>query len=65
MLCFRKTPVAKKFVDKRGAGEYQDFPSKIFCATMPKILVGEPLCALFQKICSSEKFVDKREGEVS
>ena len=24
----------------RGGGEYQDFPSKIFCLTVPKISVG-------------------------
>ena len=42
MLCFRKTPLAKKFMDNRRAGEHQDFPSKFFCVTMPKILVGEP-----------------------
>ena len=42
MLFFRKFPVAKKFMDKR-RGEYQDFPSKIFCVTVPKIFVGEPL----------------------
>ena len=29
-------------MDKRG--EYQDFPSKIFCPTVPKISVGEPFC---------------------
>ena len=27
-------------MDKKG--EYQDFPSKIFCLTVPKIFVGEP-----------------------
>ena len=42
MLCFRRLRVAKKFMDKRG-GDYQDFPSKIFCLTVPKIFVGEPL----------------------
>ena len=42
MLCFRKFPVAKKFMDKRGRGEYQDFPSEVFCLTVPKIFVGEP-----------------------
>ena len=42
MLCFRKFPVAKKFMDKKGEGEYQDFPSKIFCLTIPKNFVGEP-----------------------
>ena len=40
VLCFRKFPVAKKFMDKRG-GEYQDYPSKIFCLTVPKIFAGE------------------------
>ena len=25
-------------------GEYQDFPSKIFCLTVPKNIVGEPFC---------------------
>ena len=28
-------------MDKRGGG-YQDFPSKVFCLTVPKIFVGEP-----------------------
>ena len=31
VLCFRKFPVAKKFMDKRGGGEFTDFLSKIFC----------------------------------
>ena len=26
----------------RGGGEYQDFPSKTFCLTVPKFFVGEP-----------------------
>ena len=25
-----------------GGGEYQDFPSKIFCLTVPKNFVGQP-----------------------
>ena len=54
MLCFRKILVAKKFIDKSG-GEYQDFPSKTYCLTVPKYLVGEPVCAVFQKISGSEK----------
>ncbi len=41
MLCFREFLVAKKFMDKK-AGEYQDFPSKVFCLTFPKKFVGEP-----------------------
>ena len=40
MLCFRKFPVAKKFMDKKG--ECQDFPSKISCLTVPKNFVGQP-----------------------
>ena len=40
VLCFRKLPVAKKFMDKRG-GEYQDFPLKKFCLTVQKNFVGE------------------------
>ena len=41
VLCFRKLPVAKKIKDKRGGGEYQDFPSKVFCLTVPKKFKGE------------------------
>ena len=98
MLCFRKFPVAKKFIDKRGGGsikisfenflshsseefrrgtllccvsenfrqpkslwiregrwEYQDFPSKIVCLTVPKHFVEEPFYAVFQEISGSEK----------
>ena len=40
MLSFRKFPVAKNFMDKRGG--YQKFPSKVFCLTVPKNFVGEP-----------------------
>ena len=40
MLCFRKFPVAKKFMDKRGG--YEDFPSNFFCLAVPKNAVGEP-----------------------
>ena len=36
-------------------GEYQGFASKIFCVTVPKNLVGEPFCAVFQKFSGSEK----------
>ena len=41
MLSFRKFTVVKKFLDRRG-GEYQDFPSKNFCLTVPEKFVGEP-----------------------
>ena len=43
LLCFTKFLVSKKFMDKRGGGvaEYHDFPSKVFCLTLPKVFVGE------------------------
>ena len=44
------------------AGEYVtifDFLSKFFCLTEPKIVVGEPFCAVFQK-----KILDKRGGSI-
>ena len=41
MLRFRKFPVAKKLMVKRGGGEYQDNPSKSFRLTLPKVFVGE------------------------
>ena len=33
---------------------YQDFPSKIFCLTLPKILAREPQCVVLQKNSGSE-----------
>ena len=57
VLCFRKFPVAKKFMDKRG--EYQDFPSKI-CLTMPKISVGESFTVAL--ISGSEKVYGQEGG---
>ena len=33
--------VSKKFLERRG--EYQEFPSKVFCLTLPGIFVGEPI----------------------
>ena len=51
MLCFRKLLVAIKIMDKRGTVGYQDFPSKVFCTTMPKnFRKGTLLC------CLSENF---------
>ena len=40
LLCSRKVLVSKNVRYKRG-GEYHNFPSKIFCLTVPKISVGE------------------------
>ena len=31
------------------------FEAKIFCLTVPKNFVGEPFCAVFQKISGSQK----------
>ena len=62
MLCFRKSPVASKFMDKRGVGEYQDFPSKSFCLKVPKKIVGELLCAAFQKKSGSKKVYRQERG---
>ena len=64
LLCFTKFLISKKIMDKRGGGgrEYHDFLSKIFCLTVPKNFVEEPVCAVLQKISSSEK-VYGIEGE--
>ena len=54
MLCFRKFPIAKNFMDKWGK-EYQDFPSKILCTRVTKHFLEEPFCAVFQKNSGREK----------
>ena len=41
MLCIRKFPVAKKFMDKR-EGEVSRFPFKFFCLKVSKNAEGEP-----------------------
>ena len=57
VLCFRKFPVAKKFMDKRGGkvgGSITIFRQKFFYLTVPKNSVGEPFSvSLFPGI---EKF---------
>ena len=52
MLCFRKLPIARNSMDKRGG--YQDFPSKVFFTTTPKILARGAFCVVFQKTSGSE-----------
>ena len=42
MLCFGKFLVAKKFMDKR-EGELSRFSFEIFCLTVPKNAIWEPL----------------------
>ena len=49
--CFRKFGVSKNFMHNRG---YHNFPSKIFCLTVPKNFVGIP--SMSQKIWGIEKF---------
>ena len=44
-LCFRKFRVPKNAKDKRGGGN-NDFPSKLFCFTLPNHFVEERLCVL-------------------
>ena len=60
MLCFRKFPVAKKFMDKRG-GSINSFRRKFFCLTVPKNFVWETfnvsLISGIEKIFASEGYV--------
>ena len=44
MLCFRKFPVAKKFMDKRGGEGVSRFSVEFFCLVVPKNAVGGPFC---------------------
>ena len=55
MLCLRMFPRTKNCMDQVRGGEYQIFPSKTFCLTVPKNFVEEPFCAAFQKNPASEK----------
>ena len=34
-----------KIVRKKRGGGFHDFPSKLFCVTVPKVLAEEPFCA--------------------
>ena len=45
LICVSENVRQRKSLWIRGGGEYQDFPSKIFCLTVPKIFVGEPFSA--------------------
>ena len=60
MLCFRKVPVTKNFMDQKGGG-VSNFLSKIFCLTKPKNFVGEPfsvsLISGIEKFYASEGYV--------
>ena len=41
LLFFTKFSVVKKFMHRSGV-EYQEFPSKTFCLTVPRNFVGKP-----------------------
>ncbi len=41
-------------MDKRGGGSIKIFRRKFF-VSVPKIFVGEPFCAVFQKVSGSEE----------
>ena len=60
MLCFRKTLVAKKFMDKK-EGRVTKFSVKKFCLKVPKNFVEEPsslsLVSSIEKIYASEGYV--------
>ena len=65
MLCFRKIPVAEKLKEKLGVGDYQDFPSKRFCLTVPKNFIGEHFRAVFQTVSGIEKTHAEEGGKTT
>ena len=54
-MCFRKFPVANRFMDK-GGGEYQDFPSEILCLFVPKMKISVGKSFIVALILGIEKF---------
>ena len=65
MLCFRKFPVAKKFMDRRGWGvECQDFPSNSFVSNLRKTSQENPSVLCFRKFPVARKFIDMRGGSI-
>ena len=57
---FHRNSGSEKVFKMRGK-DYQEFQSKVFCLSVPKILVGEqPFCAVFQKNSGSEKNLEKK-----
>ena len=60
LCCVSKNFRSRKSLWIRG-GEYQDFPSKIFCLTVPKNFLGEPfsvsLISGIEKFYASEGYV--------
>ena len=62
MLCFRKFPVAKKFMEKRGGGSIKIFLRKFFLSRCRKISWGNLSVLCFRKITVAKKFMDKKGG---
>ena len=58
--CFRNFPVAKKFVDKRGG--VTRFSVKKKFSHSAEYFVGQPYCAVFNKISGSEKVYGQKAG---
>ena len=58
VLCSRKFPVAKKFMDKRGC--CQDFPSKKFVSQFREFSYGNPSLQSFRITPVAIKLNDKR-----
>ena len=55
---FQKISSIETIYGEEGGGggrDYHNFLSKFFCLTVPKNFVGEPFCAVFQKISGREK----------
>ena len=62
MLCFRKFPVAKKFMDKRGGGSIKIFLRNFFVSQCRNVPYGNFSVLCFRKIPVAKKFMDKRGG---
>ena len=64
VLCFRKFPVAKKFMDEWGGGgeggSITIFRRKFFVSQCRKISYGKPSVLCFRKFPVAKKFMDKR-----
>ena len=45
----------KVYGQEGGKGDYPNFPSKLFCFTVPKNFVREPFCAVLQRVSGGEK----------
>ena len=57
VLCSETFPVAKSL--KIREGEYQGFPSKSFCLTVPKVSQGRPSVLCFRKLTVAKEIMRK------